>query len=51
MRIDVRCYTDYYHHLGTQAGIFVGIVGIGAVLLIVFGAKLRHITAQWKVIL
>jgi hypothetical protein len=41
-------YVDVF---GTMAGIFVTIVGIGAVLMIVYGAKIRHTTAQWKLIL
>lgn len=41
----------YVDCFGTQAGIFVGIVGIGGALLITYGAKIRHTTAQWKVIL
>ena len=36
---------------GTQAGIFVGIVGIGAVVLIMWGARLRHVSAGWRIIL
>ncbi|PSN63239.1 MFS general substrate transporter [Corynespora cassiicola Philippines] len=41
----------YVDCFGTQAGIFVGVVGIGAVLLILYGAKLRHSASQWKVIM
>ncbi|KAF2735170.1 MFS general substrate transporter, partial [Polyplosphaeria fusca] len=37
----------YVDCFGTLAGIFVAIVGIGAVVLIVFGAKARHATAPW----
>ncbi|KAF2000682.1 MFS general substrate transporter [Amniculicola lignicola CBS 123094] len=41
----------YINCFGTMAGIFVGIVGIGALVLVMFGARLRHATAQWRVIL
>ncbi|ORY19884.1 major facilitator superfamily domain-containing protein [Clohesyomyces aquaticus] len=41
----------YRDCFGTMAGIFVGVVGIGAGVLIVFGARLRHLTASWKIIL
>ncbi|KAF2476527.1 MFS general substrate transporter [Lindgomyces ingoldianus] len=41
----------YRDCFGTLAGIFVGVVGIGAITLIMFGARLRHITAQWRIIL
>jgi hypothetical protein len=37
---------DYVNVFGTMAGIFVGIVGIGAVLLVIYGAKTRHASAQ-----
>jgi len=36
---------------GTLAGVFAGIVGIGAVLLVIWGASIRHTSAQWRVIL
>lgn len=41
----------YVDCFGTMAGIFVAVVGIGAVLLIMFGARVRHASAQWKLIL
>jgi hypothetical protein len=41
----------YVDSFGTMAGIFVAIVGIGAVLLIIYGARVRHAGAQWKLIL
>ncbi|KAF2192660.1 MFS general substrate transporter [Zopfia rhizophila CBS 207.26] len=41
----------YVDCFGTQAGVFVGIVGLGAIGLIVYGAKIRHVTAQWPIIL
>ncbi|KAF2196680.1 MFS general substrate transporter [Delitschia confertaspora ATCC 74209] len=41
----------YIACFGTQAGMFVAIVGLGAVPLIFFGAAIRHITAQWRIIL
>ncbi|KAF2709482.1 MFS general substrate transporter [Pleomassaria siparia CBS 279.74] len=46
--VDKVGYVDCF---GTQAGIFVGIVGIGAVALIMLGASIRHATAKWSVIL
>ncbi|KAH3987379.1 hypothetical protein HBH64_018070 [Parastagonospora nodorum] len=36
---------------GTMAGVFVGVVGVGAVLLIAFGARVRHASNSWKIIL
>jgi hypothetical protein len=41
----------YVNAFGTMAGIFVAIVGFGAVSLIVYGAKVRHTSARWKLIL
>ncbi|KAA8614739.1 ProP Permease of the major facilitator superfamily [Pyrenophora tritici-repentis] len=41
----------YTSSFGTLAGIFAGIVGVGAVFLIMYGATVRHVSAQWKVIL
>lgn len=41
----------YVNAFGTMAGIFVGVVGIGAALLIIFGVQVRHASAQWKLIL
>ncbi|RMZ72263.1 MFS transporter [Pyrenophora seminiperda CCB06] len=41
----------YASSFGTMAGIFAGIVGVGAVLLIVYGASARHASALWRVIL
>ncbi|KAF1951685.1 MFS general substrate transporter [Byssothecium circinans] len=41
-------YVDCFR---TMAGIFVGVVGIGAVLLILGGVRVRHATAKWKIIL
>jgi hypothetical protein len=41
----------YVDSFGTMAGGFAGIIGIGAVLLLVYGAQIRHASAQWKVIL
>ncbi|EPE10838.1 mfs general substrate transporter [Ophiostoma piceae UAMH 11346] len=41
----------YVSCFGTQAGIFVAIVGIGGALLIAFGAQIRHKQAQWRIIL
>jgi hypothetical protein len=41
----------YVDCFGTMCGIFVAIVGIGGGLLIVYGAKSRHATAQWRLIL
>lgn len=41
----------YVNAFGTMAGVFAGIVAIGAVLLIRYGASARHAAAQWRVIL
>ena len=41
----------YVSCFGTMCGIFVAVVGIGAVLLAVYGASARHVSAQWKLIL
>jgi len=41
----------YVDAFGTMCGIFAGIVGTGALILIVYGAKMRHSSAQWKLIL
>lgn len=41
----------YVDCFGTQAGVFVGIVALGAVLLIMYGAEARHIQAHWRIIL
>jgi hypothetical protein len=41
----------YINCFGTQAGVFVGVIGLGAIPLILYGAKIRHITAQWRIIL
>ncbi|EUC38749.1 hypothetical protein COCCADRAFT_32118 [Bipolaris zeicola 26-R-13] len=41
----------YVNAFGTMAGVFAGIVTIGALLLIWYGASARHAVAQWKVIL
>lgn len=35
---------------GTQAGIFVAIIGL-AIPLSIFGERMRHKTAQWRIIL
>ncbi|ORY66086.1 major facilitator superfamily domain-containing protein [Pseudomassariella vexata] len=43
--------TGYIICFGTQAGIFVGIVAIGAVWLIMFGTRMRHVQATWRIIL
>jgi hypothetical protein len=40
----------YANSFGTMAGVFAGVVGIGAALLILCGARIRHASAQWKVI-
>jgi hypothetical protein len=41
----------YVKCFGTQAGIFVAVIGIGASVLIISGATMRHTTAQWRIIL
>ncbi|KAL5119480.1 hypothetical protein ACEQ8H_002545 [Pleosporales sp. CAS-2024a] len=41
----------YVKAFGTMAGIYVAIVGLGMVMLIVFGSQVRHTSAQWRIIL
>ncbi|KAH8882511.1 MFS general substrate transporter [Thozetella sp. PMI_491] len=41
----------YVNCFGTQAGVYVAIIGLGMLLLIPFGAKIRHNQAQWRIIL
>ncbi|KAF2502935.1 MFS general substrate transporter [Lophium mytilinum] len=41
----------YIDCFGTQAGLYVAIIGIFGGLLAVFGGKLRHITSQWRIII
>ena len=41
----------YIECFGTQAGIFVAIVGFGTIFLVLYGAKTRHATAKWRLIL
>ncbi|KAK8020846.1 hypothetical protein PG990_005984 [Apiospora arundinis] len=41
----------YINCFGTQSGIFVGIIAIGAVLMIMYGARIRHVQANWRIIL
>lgn len=36
---------------GAQAGIFVAIIAVGALLLLRYGAAVRHRQAQWRIIL
>lgn len=43
--------SGYVNAFGAMAGIFAGVVSLGAVLLICYGASARHAAAQWKVIL
>lgn len=40
----------YIDTFGTQAGIYVLIMSL-AIPVIIWGQKMRHVTAQWKVIL
>ncbi|OAL06115.1 MFS general substrate transporter [Phaeosphaeriaceae sp. SRC1lsM3a] len=41
----------YVNAFGTMAGIFVGVVGLGGIALVMYGARVRHSSAQWKIIL
>ena len=41
----------YVNCFGTLAGVYVAAIAIGMVLLIPFGAKIRHRQAQWRIIL
>ncbi|KAJ9660984.1 hypothetical protein H2201_006712 [Coniosporium apollinis] len=40
----------YIESFGTQAGLFVAIIGLGLPLYL-FGGRIRHRTAQWRIIL
>lgn len=42
--------TGYVNAFGTQAGIYV-LIMLLAIPVIIFGQKIRHTTAQWRVIL
>lgn len=42
--------TGYVNAFGAQAGIYVAIMSL-AVPVVVFGKRLRHASARWKVIL
>ncbi|SPQ18396.1 78977645-7e35-44a7-bb3f-ea4bbb5d8841 [Thermothielavioides terrestris] len=46
--VDRVGYVDCF---GTQAGIFVAVIGLGMLLLIPFGEKIRHVQARWRIIL
>lgn len=41
----------YVNCFGTQAGIFVVVIGLGMVVLIPLGEKIRHAQASWRIIL
>ncbi|KAK4144428.1 protein HOL1 [Dichotomopilus funicola] len=41
----------YVNCFGTQAGIFVAVIGLGMVVLIPLGEKIRHAQAGWRIIL
>jgi hypothetical protein len=41
----------YINCFGALAGIFVATIGLGGVLLVVYGARARHTSAQWRIIL
>lgn len=41
----------YVDCFGALAGIYVAIVGLGGVLLVVYGTRVRHTSAQWRIIL
>ncbi|KAK4116145.1 MFS general substrate transporter [Canariomyces notabilis] len=41
----------YINCFGAQAGIYVAVIGLGMALLIPFGEKIRHVQAQWRIIL
>lgn len=41
----------YINAFGTQAGVFVAVIVLGGLPLWWFGAKIRHTTARWRIIL
>ncbi len=41
----------YIDCFGAQAGIFVAVIGLGMLILIPFGAKIRHRQAHWRIII
>jgi membrane associated rhomboid family serine protease len=41
----------YVNYFGALAGIYVGVVAIGGMSLLVFGARLRQAQASWRIIL
>ncbi|KAK6434429.1 hypothetical protein LTR95_009393, partial [Oleoguttula sp. CCFEE 5521] len=42
--------SGYVDSFGTQAGVFVAIMAL-AIPLSLYGAKLRHKSAQWRIVL
>ncbi|KAM0718259.1 hypothetical protein Q7P37_006591 [Cladosporium fusiforme] len=48
--VDAWAKTGYVNSFGTQAGIFVAIMAL-AIPLVLYGEKIRHTTAQWRIIL
>lgn len=40
----------YVVSFGIQAGVFAGVIGLGMLILIPFGAAIRHAQARWRVI-
>ncbi len=41
----------YIDCFGAQAGIFVAVIALGALVLIPFGARIRHTQARWRIII
>ena len=48
--VDAWVQTGYVSSFGTMAGIFVAIMAL-AIPLVLYGERIRHTTALWRVIL
>ena len=48
--VDAWVQTGYVSSFGTMAGIYVAIMAL-AIPLVLFGERIRHTTALWRVIL
>lgn len=48
--VDGWVQTGYVNSFGTMAGIFVAVMAL-AIPLVLYGERIRHTTALWRVIL